>query len=384
MKESIHIKNLGPVQDVYIEDIKPMTVFIGESASGKSTIMKAIALFRWLYKMKNIRAYLKHSKVSKSPFRFRMETYFKNCGFNNFVNKKTVIKYQVFLENSEYILTYENNKLSGTNELIDAENIFFNKLSFISETRNIIPLWADKGASLSGNNLGFYFHEVFHDFNIASENITQHHMPYLGLKLSVVKRNQQKKYKISDKESSYQIDLKNSSSGTQNSIPVSLIAEHFAKHFDFSKAFNRTLLDYLSKTDNLMGLKPVKNIGDINKKLFIHLEEPELSLFPDAQCQLIANLVETCFIKNKNNVNLMFSTHSPYIINYLNLLIKAYEKNTLVDGASICFDDVMVYKVENGMLENLMVKNEVVINTTDLSNTINTIYNRYNQLNKGE
>jgi AAA15 family ATPase/GTPase len=48
MKESIHIKNLGPIKDILIEDIKPLTVLIGESGSGKSTLMKAIALLKLL------------------------------------------------------------------------------------------------------------------------------------------------------------------------------------------------------------------------------------------------------------------------------------------------------------------------------------------------
>lgn len=50
MKESIIIKNLGPLKEVEISDIKPLTVFIGKSASGKSTIMKIIVLMRYIYK----------------------------------------------------------------------------------------------------------------------------------------------------------------------------------------------------------------------------------------------------------------------------------------------------------------------------------------------
>ena len=58
MKESITVRNFGPLKDVRIEDIKPLTVFIGESASGKSTLMKVIVLMRYIYKMVNIRSYL--------------------------------------------------------------------------------------------------------------------------------------------------------------------------------------------------------------------------------------------------------------------------------------------------------------------------------------
>jgi len=112
MKESIHIKNLGPIKDIFIDTIKPITVLIGESGSGKSTLMKAIALFRWIYKMQNIRSYLKRSKVSKSPFRFRMDTYFKNCGFEQYLKYNPEIIYTVEFQNQRrYTIKFANNKL---------------------------------------------------------------------------------------------------------------------------------------------------------------------------------------------------------------------------------------------------------------------------------
>jgi predicted ATPase len=381
MKESIHIKNLGPIKDIYIEEIKPLTVLIGESGSGKSTLMKAIALFRWIYKMHNIRSYLKRSKVSKSPFRFRMETYFKNCGFEQYLKNQPEITYSVeFSDSKKYTLQFSKNKLTGTsdNDLIQIIDLQYNKLSFISETRNIIPLWADRGASLTGAYLGFYFHEVYNDFDMASENLKELDISYLNLKFAVKKIQSSKKFFIQSPNKEYEIDLKNSSSGTQNAIPVSLIAEHFSKHFDFEEAFNRSLLNFLSKTDNLTDFKPVKNLGDIKKNLFIHIEEPELSLYPEAQCELISDLISKCFVTNTNKVNLIFSTHSPYIINHLNLLIKAFDYNQFVDGANYNIDKLAVYKVEEGKLENLIVKNQRIVNTNALSDTINHIYDQYN------
>ena len=46
MRESIEIRNFGPVRDVKIETVKPLTILIGDSGSGKSTIMKVLALFQ--------------------------------------------------------------------------------------------------------------------------------------------------------------------------------------------------------------------------------------------------------------------------------------------------------------------------------------------------
>jgi hypothetical protein len=383
MKESIHIKNLGPIQDIFIEDIKPLTVFIGESGSGKSTLMKTIALFRWLYKMHNIRSYLKRSKVSKIPFRFRMDTYFKNCGFEEYLKHNPEITYTVEFSGSRiYTLHFSKNKLSGTGDkdLIQIQDLYYNKLSFISETRNIIPLWAERGASLTGGYLGFYFHEVYNDFDLASENLKELEINYLKLKFSVKKVQSSKKYFIQAPHKEYELTLKNSSSGTQNAVPITLIAEHFSKHFDFERAFNESLVKFLLKTDNLTDFKPVKNLGDIKKKLFIHIEEPELSLFPEAQCELISDLISKCFVSNSNTIDLLFSTHSPYIINHLNLLIKAYDSGKLVDSANVEFEKLAVYQVEEGRIVDLMVKNQRIINTNSLSDTMNDIYDRYNQL----
>ncbi|HEY9005224.1 MAG TPA: AAA family ATPase [Ohtaekwangia sp.] len=383
MTESIQIKNLGPIRNVNIESIKSFTVLIGESGSGKSTLMKAIALFRWIFKMHNIRSYLKHSNISKSPFRFRMETYLKNCGFDQFIKSDTEIVYTTKFESgTTYQLRFANNKLSGTanNELINEEDIYFNKISFISETRNIIPLWSDKGASFTGGYLGFYFHEVFKDFDLASETLKELDLNFLNLKFNVKRTNSGKKYTVQSGNGSYEIDYKNSSSGTQNSVPISLIAEYFSKHFNFEDAFNRSVLNYLSNTDSLTQFKAVKNLSEINKKIFIHIEEPELSLFPDAQCQLINDLVTKCFISNSNSIELFLSTHSPYIINHLNLLIKSYDKDKPVDGAKINYDNLAVYQAVNGELESLIIQNERLVNTNPLSDTINTIYDQYSAL----
>lgn len=384
MTESIYIKNLGPIKDISIETIKPFTVLIGESGSGKSTLMKAIALFRWIYKMHNIRSYLKHSNISKSPFRFRMETYLKNCGFEQFIKNNTEITYTTKFESgNSYQIKYSNNKLIGTNnnELINKDDIYFNKISFISETRNIIPLWSDKGASFTGGYLGFYFHEVYKDFDLASEALRELPLDFLNLKFTVKKTSSGKKYTIqSSVKNGFEIDFKNSSSGTQTSVPISLILQYFSKKFNFEDAFNRSVLNYLSNTDNLTDFKAIKNLSEINKKIFIHIEEPELSLFPDAQNQLINDLINKCFITNNNTIDLILSTHSPYIINHLNLLIKSFDEDKLTDGAKIDYDNLAVYQMINGELENLLAQNERLVNTNPLSETINRTYDQYELL----
>ncbi len=379
MKESITIKNLGPLKDIFIEEIKPFTVFIGESGSGKSTLMKVISLFRWIYKMHNIHSYYTNSNVN-SPFEIDKDSYFENCGIKEFIKIGTRIKYKTTFENGvNFEIQFYEGKFSFSQQTINASYLSFNKISFISETRNIIPLWANSASSLTGGSLGFYFQEVFRDFDLASNTIKKIDLKHLDLKFYVGKNPFGKTYKIESNNEKFDIEFKNSSSGTQTSVPILLISKFFAQNFKFEDAFNNSVLKYLSSENRLTDFKAVKNLSDIkNKKIYIHIEEPELSLFPDAQCKLMDDLIKNCFIDNTNPVELLLSTHSPYIVNYLNLLIKRFDKN--LDEAKYNYDDLAVYQVADGGLINLMAQNERLVNTNPLSDTINDIYNEYEKL----
>ena len=384
MKESIVIKNLGPIKDISIEQIKPITVLVWESGSWKSTLMKVISLFRWIYKMHNIRSYLKHSKISKSPFRFRMERYIVDAGLEAFINDNTEINYTVSFWNEKYTLSFLKWKLNGTtnSNLIKPNNLYYTKLGFIAETRSVIPLWNQVG-SLSWWKLWFFFHEVFKDFKLSADNLDGKRLEvsHLWLKFFTKKSGGIKKYFIQGNDNNYEIELKNSSSGAQNSIPILLIAQHFSKAFEFNVAFNRAVLDIIADSNNIVKFQPITNLWDIPKKVYLHIEEPELSLFPDAQCQLIDDLIKECFVDKGNNMELMLSTHSPYVINYFNLLIERWEQKKKDNTTGrVNFDDVAVYEVEEGKLVDLKLKNKKLINTNILSDTINNIYNEYDKL----
>lgn len=91
MKESIIIKNLGPLKEVEIRYIKPQTVFIDKSVSCKSTIMKIIVLMRYIYyKMVNIRFYLKNAKITRPPFKLRFNSLLQD-GLESMITAETEI-----------------------------------------------------------------------------------------------------------------------------------------------------------------------------------------------------------------------------------------------------------------------------------------------------
>ena len=196
---------------------------------------------------------------------------------------------------------------------------FCHPVGIVSENRNIIPTWVKTSWTNKGATLGFYFHETNEDFGCASEG----------------------------------------------------------DDFSFKDAFNRSVMSYLYETENLSKFKAVSEPTALPKFVGIHIEEPELSLFPDAQCKLIENMLYTASHANEDRkLNMMLATHSPYILNYLNIVLN----QTKAGRAKMTSENLAVYRIYEGELQNLVVmddKENWIVDTYDLSEMMNTIYNEY-------
>lgn len=382
--ESIYIKNFGPLKEVNIPDVKKVTVFIGDSGSGKSTIMKVISLFRWLYKMMNIRSFLKYSKVPKCPFRFKFESLLKNNGLTDYLRSDSVLVYK----NGSLELRWEpeKKKLIGTTSFIPKDELSLEKISFISDKRNLISDIIDNNMSLKKGM--YYLSETYSDFETAVNDVKELSIVDLGVKFVIRRTSQGNRYLIvpSDGSESYGVKLNASSSGTQNLVPMNVIIEYYSKYYDLVSSINKAILSYVSKSDSLSAFKAVKNIGDFaNKNVHLIIEEPELSLFPSSQRELMDFLISNISDRNERDykISLMFATHSPYIINYLNVLLLR-KKTENVSTVSINDDEIAVYRVYDGTIQNLVCKtdtDEVYINTADLSEEMEYIYQELSSFN---
>lgn len=384
MKESIIIKNFGPLKEVEIDDIKPLTVFIGKSAGGKSIIMKVIVLMRYIYKMVNIRSYLKNAKITRSPFKLRFNSLLHD-GLKGMITAQTEIYYTVEINGNKYTLKYTNRGLQSDINIPDKDLIFF-KEAYVSGMRSLIPIWASKAVSVKGENLGFFFHETFNDFNDATDVIKEQKLEYLNLKMKVRKSgNRPKLFTIESLQNdAVPIELRYASSGIQTSAPLVAIVHYFAQEFSFKDAFQRSVLNYLYKQDLLTKFTLGINRNKLGKYVHIHIEEVELSLAPEDQRAFMSNLVEEVFHKNKKDrkLGLMVSTHSPYIVNHLNVLLRAgYFEKARENYPFLEKDDIAVYRVNEGKIISLMATDndtgEYVINAFDMSDTMERIFEEY-------
>ena len=390
IKESIKVKNVGALKNVELEDLKPMTLLIGTSASGKSTLMKLIILMRYIYKRVNIKMYLKNSNIDGAIFYIRFQDLLKD-GMKNLITEDSEIEYTVTVNHNPYVISYSNGKLSTPNEMPNEDLTFF-KETWVSEMRSVIPVWASRGSLVKGSSFGFYFDETFSDFDDATNIVKDIDLDYLDMKLEVVKGgNNQKKYMVSPKDGSYEpIELKFASSGTQTTAPLITLLKYYAMEFSFKEAMRRSIIMMLFEKNLTEKYHPGIELGNLPKCVHIHAEEPELSLDPRSQRRLVDSMMRYTFHEqtDERKMGLVLATHSPYIINHLNVLLRAsYTQQGRETYPYVKPENLAAYKMVGGALVNLMATDEEtgqqVINTLDLSETMEDIYNDYEALLEG-
>lgn len=377
IKESLYIQNLGPVKEVILDDITPLTVLIGKSGCGKSTVMKVLSICRWVNKMVYLRQYLQMGNIKESPFKFDFRSYFKTSSVP--LNPETVIKY-VF---------------DGTMILFDADGLRINysdsgflsleKICFITEKRNMIS----DLVSLRTNrkDAGFYLSEMLDDFILAMRSYETIDLDYLGVRLRHTNSKGADAYHVEGigEEDWFDIRLNEASSGIQTVLPLVAVMSYYTDKFDIVKRFNQSIFRMLSETDSLKDFRPQMNIGEIpHRRVNFLIEEPELSLDPESQTHLIDFMVGRCFGKKgdvMSDYTVMLATHSPYIVNYLNLLIARSKKG--LDGG-VGYNDVNAFYMDKGRCYTLRIGDgHDIIDASSMSTTISNIYTEYNRLSDG-
>ncbi len=336
---------------------------------------------RYIFKRENIKHYLKLSNIKRLPLR----TSFRNINkLGSLLTVSTEIIYQVEINSHQYQITCKNKKLTLP-KTINKEDLAFFKGAYISESRSVIPSLLER---ISGRNrkLGFYEEETLNDFDEATHNIESYNIDFLKLKLKMKSSpNRGKNYYIVDQDKK-EFRIQDSSSGIQNASPVIAIVNYYAgKNFSFKDAFSRSVLYYLVESNNLNAFKAVKEIDDLHKVIHIHLEEPELGLDPISQMGILEDLSKIIFEDHvqDRDFNLLMATHSPYILNYLNVLLERYNNHEISSNAArINPENLAVYKIEGGTNDSLVFKENgrYYVDTNWFSEPMNTIYGEYENL----
>ena len=359
LKESLTIRNFGPIVDVELAEINRFNVFIGESGSGKSVIMKTLAMMRWIYKMSCVRTYLKNSGV-QTPFRFRIDSILGENGLKNFLRPDSEILYR----NGGFEIQIKNRKIVLPHRDVAKEELTLQKITYISDKRVLIPDLAAGNVTLRHNM--FYLDETFLNYQKALDAISVSDMVYLGVKMTVKKTAGGRKVFVSSINQDHTFDnlpLTSASSGMQSSVALHFIVRYFSKYYDIVESMNSTIVRFLAAGDSLSKFSTTSNIGGFpNRRISIHLEEPELSLFPKNQWGLMKYLIEECMSAEKANMDLTIATHSPYILTALNIMMLAKRakeinysqfKTLNIDIPLLDSNEVSAWSVSEGQCHSL-------------------------------
>lgn len=362
MKERLVIKKFGPIASAEIE-IKKMMVFIGESGSGKSVVLKLLSLFRWICK--------KLSIDSEYKFDDCREILIQSGLLDFCVNGSEAIYY--LNKSSQIGISCKNGKYKIDQTQYEVETrAIYEKVSFIADDRIVLPLVLNHQMRIS--SFPYHLEKTYEDLNRAIDQSFQTEkkieIKTIGIQLSR-EMGIRPIYYLENK--GQKTRLHHSSSGMKSVSIIELITSFFVQNYDEAKRrfldleFHRNIKqeeiailedlpermekmdavfandkkselsteeilpvvkdmkDILDNFGNLLNLnKKIQRIENLEYRLSFFIEEPELSLFPTIQKRLVDYLVALTFEKDKN-IRIAFSTHSPYILTSLNCLLKAYQ-----------------------------------------------------------
>lgn len=383
--QKLIIRNLGPIKQAEIE-LRPYTIFVGESGTGKSVILRTISLLRYIHKQMRYKVLLKKSKINSDALRFRLGSLLKQSLLDEFFNKNTYVELQ---EYDTSIVVIENLKLKAQYKNIDkSKYIYIDKIVFLNDIRSSLPeILSSSGGRRA--KFSYFTNDMIENFFESFNENKKFHLSTMDINLTSNRRVGYEQFYIVNKEK--EIKFESASSGEKNSIILELICTYYAQQYTFSKSFRDAVIEFIiNKADvNLEKLQSYLEEKEIKNFLNIIIEEPETNLFPTNQKNIVYFL--SSLRKEKNEPNIIFSTHSPYILTALNNLlyanrlekkIKEKEKiyNIINKKYIIEQETFTAYLVENNSIKNIFDEKIGLIDAEVIDNVSGKIMQDFESL----
>ena len=384
----LKIKNFGPITQGFTEDdgfmeITPVTVVCGEQASGKSSVAKLYAYFSWLEKA--------FARMDYTIPSFTTEEFIelsKNQQIQEYFRDETYLEYQGTLFSfiySDKTIKYSSRIDSITKETPD---YYRPKIMYISSERNILSTLEDvENVRKVPVMLSLLLDEYKKAKKASATGVFT--LPVSNIELKYDK-NTENTYVL---KGDSVVNILNASSGIQSVAPMSVVSRYLSETTlaeskkdlqNLSYTERRFIRDWiahntnmpeqmietfdkaiLQNTDELIKSIPsfAKYLNYYFNRCFINIvEEPEQNLYPTSQEKVLYELLECANVSPLNS--LFVTTHSPYIISYLTLAIKAAElknKNCPVEKlAEIVPEKAMVegknctvFEIKDGTINKL-------------------------------
>lgn len=426
--EKLTVKNFLNIKDIEF-NLSKINIIIGQQASGKSVIAKLVYFFKDFFikyrsSMQNKQKKAEFDRTIIANFKEIFPYYsWKGQEFELFyeldkysisiINKKTPNgKPKLSLEYSEYLVKirwkiiaeYEEKSLEYTKQGKSSQAIFteynqeifpkyiltetqleiIHSLIFIPAGRSFFGNLQNNVFSLLSENIPIdYFLKKFGSTNEVARylyghkerlfyNLHNNSVDQLINQIIVGDFVYEKDQSWIYTSKTRRVNLSNSSSGQQESLPMALIL---------------AVLPFL-----------------FSEESYFFVEEPEAHLFPTSQKHVIS-LISQVFNGTEKKHKFIITTHSPYILTAFNNLIQAGntlkalrekpEQNDLLkdlfkivpESQILDINDVAAYTIKNGMIESLINEENNLIDTNiidEVSNEFSQVFEKLIELEFGE
>lgn len=307
---------------------------------------------------------------------------------------------EIIFRGRNFLFEYKNGKLSISPCISDNKDVKVVKVMYVPSERNYLSSIGNVNGLKSLPESLFTFKEEY-------DSARKYFFSGLKLPIENVKFEYDRLNNISwivGKD--YKVRLSDASSGFQSVTPLLLVTNYLTNIVSTRKSQDnknlsveelqrlREEVNKIINHDRLSDAVKEAALAEISKKfrysgLVNIVEEPEENLFPSSQRNVLNSLL-SCALRQDGN-ELVFTTHSPYMINFLTLAIKAGEVNkkngnldlignivpvdALIDGK-----DVSIYQLEDGNAAVLATYNGLPSDTNYLNNSLFETNQYFNDL----
>ena len=371
LSENLVVRDFGPIVDATIE-FKRITLLIGPSASGKSTLLKVVAIMRHILKMQLMRSVLRSFNVKgrKLP-RLRSETYIHNAGFDTYFKPTTSLSYTLRTgDRTMHIEIDGSRRIRASGEV--PEGLVY-KIAFLTDLRSALAMWTEGGARSAAKGLkalDYYFSETFDLWTAALENLKADggqlpHFPGMRVTSRKTPFHQRIVNIHSDGERASDFWLTRAASGLKTSVPLVIMLDYLAHgSIVIPGEFRKNILDQaldadLDDAQITEALARVRAFEQGKTLVSVQIEEPEISLDPATQVDLLRTMVCAAMdCAEDRMVSLAFATHSPYVLTSLNDLIMAerhpHLKADIIAPRHAVTGQVAAWQIKDGYAKNLI------------------------------
>lgn len=397
---TIQIKNVGPLKDTGEIALSSLMLVVGKQSSGKSTFMKVLCHCRWVEKTLMVDD--ESSATDYGKGRTFMESMMTFHRFNpDFFSADSYIRYD-----GDYI-TIEMNGDETEAVISRKENFedrrYNTKLCFIPSERNLISAVKNLDKTYKATEL-----DVLLNYLLEWDEVKDFYSMKNPLCLSVAHDIQYFNDGGADmiylSYNDKKLPVFYASSGVQSAMPLEVMIDRYSaivgERASISKHDWRHILDEMKNGNMEQGVIANKAGKAYYQSAQFFIEEPEQNLYPESQKDLLLNIVSHLVRANKKgygNSRVVITTHSPYILSVLNVLmaearlynyhLNGHYSPEIEDFVNYdCYmspDNYSAYYInDNGTFENLIDSDLPMISGLELDNVSDWVEERIAQINE--